>query len=125
MVGMTTLIALLSSGAGTWNHVASMMKTSTFERTILVTDEFGAKSFPEKFKDMENYDFVVVNFNKPVKLLISDIVRQLNEKARVFEAGVNFVSGSGKEHMALVAALIRCGIAFRLVAITQEGLEEL
>jgi len=126
---MTHLIALLTSGEGTWMHIASLIKTKQFEKTVIVTNEYGLTNFPQKFPDLNTedtrYDFVVVNFNKPVKFLIDDIVAQLKQKTNCFEAAVNFVSGTGKEHMALIASLIKLGIAFRLVAMTKDGLYEL
>lgn len=125
--GMTLLIAVLSTGQGTWNHVAGLIKSGQFEKAILVTNDFGVKKFHESFKDIapELVDFVVVNFDKPAKELIKDMSDQLREKVTCFEAAVNFVSGGGKEHMAFVSCLMKSGIAFRLVAMTQDGLDEL
>jgi len=39
--------------------------------------------------------------------------------------GVNFISGAGKEHMALVSALMKLGVGFRLMASTMDGVKEL
>ena len=40
------------------------------------------------------------------------------------EVAVNFVSGTGREHMALVSALLQLGVGIRLIALTKEGVEE-
>ena len=36
----------------------------------------------------------------------------------------NFVSGMGKEHMALISALLKLGVGIRLMALTKNGIEE-
>ena len=126
---MTILITILSSGERTWNHVASLIATKKFEKTILITNENGVKSFPAKFPKFNTeetkYEFMIVDFEKPAQVLIKDMLMQLSEQHLGFEIAVNFVSGSGKEHMSFLAALLKLGIAFRPVAMTKEGLTEL
>jgi len=38
---------------------------------------------------------------------------------------VNIVSGDGKEHMALISALLKLGLGIRFVALTKEGIKEI
>ena len=37
------------------------------------------------------------------------------------EIAVNFVSGDGREHMALVSALMKMGVGFRLIGLNKES----
>ena len=46
-------------------------------------------------------------------------------KIKDSEVAVNFVSGTGKEHMALLSALLKLGIGIRLLALTKEGVTEI
>ena len=41
------------------------------------------------------------------------------------EVAVNIVSGNGKEHMAIISALLKLGVGIRLMAVTKDGVREL
>ncbi len=117
---MTDLIACVSSGKGTWGHVARLIEGESWEKVFLVTDEFGAG----KFQKSEKTHFIVIDPDKGLKELREDIKAQLKD-ATSYEVAVNLVSGMGKEHMALISAVIQLGLAFRLVALTKDGIEEI
>ena len=118
---MTDLVAVLSTGKGTWGHVAQLVKDSRFETIFLITNAFGK----EKFTAPANAQFVVVDPQKPLQELVSDIYGGLKDKIHDTEVAFNFISGSGKEHMAVLSALLRLGLGIRLVVAAQEGVEEL
>ena len=118
---MTELIACLSTGKGTWGHVNRLIEDETWERVILITNEYGK----ENFKKNEKTEFLVVNPNQGLKELRDEIYNKLKELIKGTEVSVNFVSGSGKEHMALISALLKLGIGIRLVALTKDGVEEI
>lgn len=116
---MTSLIAILSSGKGTWNHVAEVMKGEDWEKIYVITNEFGVKNFqPEK-----PVEYIIIDSNKFTSQIIKDIKNQLEGKIDDLEVAVNFISGSGKEHMALMSALLQLGLGFRLVALTPSGVK--
>ena len=70
-------------------------------------------------------EFVVTDFDKGIELIIEDIVKQLKGKLKGFEVALNLASGAGKEHMAIISALIRLGVGFRLVVLTKEGIKKI
>ena len=70
-------------------------------------------------------NFVIVDFQKPVSQLIDDIKKGLQNKFTDLEVAVNIVSGSGKEHMAIISALLKLGVGIRLMAVTKDGVREL
>ena len=41
------------------------------------------------------------------------------------EVALNFVSGRGKEHMALVSAVLKLGLGVRFIALKPGGIEEI
>jgi len=87
---------------------------------FLVTNDFGV----EKFAKTEKSEFVVVDLRKDVVSLRDDVKRGLNGKVKGFEVAVNITSGSGKEHMALLSALMKLGVGFRIVS-GEGGFKEL
>ena len=116
-LGMTILVALLEQGGHF--HVSKLIEGENWEKAILVTTEQQKKSFACN----KPHSFILINEEWPAQQIIETITVGL--KGLWGEVGLNFVSGSGKEHMALVAAVIRAGLSFRLVALTREGIKEL
>lgn len=117
---MTSLIAFLSSGKGTWGHVQKVVEGEEWEKVFLITDDFGK----EKFKSGKEIEFVVINKDKFLSEISSQIYDSLKGKINDIEVGVNIISGTGKEHMALISALMKLGLGIRLVALTPEGVKE-
>ena len=118
---MTDLIACLSSNEKSWRHIERLVKEQDWNGIFLITDDFGKKNF----KSPKEIKFVVVDFKKPVFELIQDIKKGLNGKITDLEVALNLVSGSGKEHMAILSALLKLGVGVRLMAVTKEGVKEL
>lgn len=118
---MTDLVACLSSGEKSWAHIARLVKEQEWSKVFLVTDDFCRKNFKEG-KDAE---FVIVDFQKPVSELIEEIRQGLKGKITDLEVALNLVSGTGKEHMAILSALLKLGVGIRLMAVTKEGVKEL
>ena len=118
---MTELIACLSSGKGSWNHILRLIREESWDNVFLITNKFGM----DNFKAEGNVKLIVVDFNKPVFELIKDIREGLKGKVRGVEVAVNLVSGTGKEHMAIMSALLKLGLAIRFVAVTQSGVKEI
>lgn len=118
---MTDLVACLSSGEKSWGHIARLVKEQDWKNIFLITNEFGKNSF----KADKQVDFIVVDFQKPVFELIEDIKRGLKGKITDLEVALNIVSGTGKEHMAILSALLKLGVGIRLMAVTKDGIREL
>ena len=118
---MTDLIACLSSGEKSWRHVARLIKEQDWKKVFLIADDYGKKNF----KTEKNVEFIVVDMQKPVFDLIEDIKKGLKGKITDLEVALNIVSGSGKEHMAILSALLKLGVGVRLMAVTKDGVREL
>lgn len=119
---MTTLIACLSTGKGTWSEVIKAMNAEGVDKVFLVTNSFGKDNFKTEKKNVE---LVVLPKSWDVKILRDSIIEQLKGKIDDNEVLVNFVSGDGREHMALISALLKLGFAIRLVTSGNNGIEEL
>jgi len=112
------LVALLSTGTGTWGQVSGVINSEKWNKIILVGNEF-AKT---KFSSQKKFEFVKVDFNKPVKELIDEIVEKLRGKLAGMEVALSIASGTGKEHMTLISSLIKVPVGIKFVALTKDGL---
>tara|TARA_Y100000310_G_scaffold281310_1_gene301711 strand:- start:239 stop:613 length:375 start_codon:yes stop_codon:yes gene_type:complete len=117
---MTYLVACLSAGKGTWEHVKRVVEGQEWENVYLITNGFGK----ENFKCSKSVEFVLVDSNKFLPELIEEIRSKLNGKISDTEVALNFISGTGKEHMALMSAVLKLGFGIRLVALTKNGVKE-
>ncbi len=118
---MTTLVACLSSGKGTWGHVGRLITDGDWKKIILITNDFGKENFtPEKPSE-----FIVVDSRQGLRELRNAMGEELRAKISDTEVAVNLVSGTGKEHMAIISALLKLGLGIRLLALTKDGIEEI
>ncbi|MCR4327184.1 MAG: hypothetical protein NUV46_01220 [Nanoarchaeota archaeon] len=111
------LIALLSKGEGTWAQVSGLMKFGDWDKIVLVGSEF-AKDFTHEKK----FEFVKVDLDKKLVELKDDLLKKLKGKFEGMEVALSIASGDGKEHMALVSALINIPVGIRFCALTKEGI---
>ncbi|MBI4154273.1 hypothetical protein HY501_02975 [Candidatus Woesearchaeota archaeon] len=117
---MTHLVALLSTGKGTWAEVAQLMKAEKWEKIFLVTNDFGVQNFKHEVQ----HELVVIDPNRDVSEIKNDILKQLKDKLSI-DTGVNLMSGSGKEHTALLAALFSLGTSVRFVTMKGNAMAEI
>ncbi|MFH1682832.1 MAG: hypothetical protein ABIA37_03470 [Candidatus Woesearchaeota archaeon] len=118
---MPTLIALLSAGKGTWTEVSRLISQQNWDKVFLITNKFGEENFNKK----ENTELVLVDAFKETSELAEQIKKQLKDKIKDFDVALNLASGSGKEHMALLKAVMELGLNFRLITIKENKLEML
>jgi len=114
------LVALLSSGKGTWAQVAGLMKQGTWDKILIIGDDF-AKSFTHE----KPFEFIKVNLNQRIKDLKEEFKKKLEGKFEGMEVALSLASGDGKEHMALVSALINLPVGIRFMALTKDGILDL
>jgi len=116
---MPTLIACLSTGKGTWAEVNRLLQVNNWTKVFLITNKFGEDTFKNK---PECVSLIVLDLeNLSLSKLTEQIKSALKDKISDFEIGLNLASGSGKEHMAVLEAILELGLNFRLVSITQNG----
>ena len=118
---MTELIACLSTGKGTWGHVNRLIEDIQWEKVILFTNAYGK----ENFGASKNTEVVVVDAEQGLKELRDVMLKELKNRVKSTEIAVNFISGTGREHMALMAAALKLGVGVRFFALTKEGAEEI
>lgn len=111
------LIALLSSGKGSWGQVAGLIKHGEWDKIILLGDDFAKQFTIEK-----ETEFVKVNLDKRIKNLKEELMQKLDGKLEGTEVALTIASGDGKQHMALISALLSLPVGIRFVALTKEGI---
>ena len=109
------LISILGIGKGTWGHVARLIQEEEWGTVFLVANEWGQ----ENFKPGKEVEWIIAN-NRAGFEIFKDAIK---EKLVEGEICVNIASGSGKEHMALLAALREKGMDYKIVTLTGDGVK--
>jgi len=113
------LVALLSSGKGTWGQIAGLVKQGEWDKVILIGDEFAKKNFSIEEKEFE---FIKVDLSQRLVDLKKEILEKLKSKIEGTEVALSIASGIGKEHMALISALLSIPAGIRFTALTKNGI---
>jgi hypothetical protein len=100
-------------------HVHRLINEGEWDRIFVVT----TPELRRKHKFQKEVLYIVVDPKKPIDEYVEDI--KSNIKGFFLEVGINIVNGTGKDHMALLSAVMKAGLGFRLVAVTKNGVEEI
>jgi len=117
---MTDLVACLSTGKGTWGPVTKLVNSGKFDKIYLLTNQFGSDNFTKK----DNVELIVID-GFPEELELKEKINQALKGKLQGEVAINLTSGSGREHMALLSALLQLGVGIRLVVPGDNELIEL
>mgnify|MGYP001603209775 CR=1 FL=1 len=118
---MPILIANLSTGKGTWGHVSRLIEDRQWNKVFLITNEFGKENFTKN----EKTELIIIDQNLGIKEIQEEIRSKLKSKIKDTEVWINMVSGTGKEHMALLSACLKLGLGINLIALTKDGIKEI
>ena len=110
---MGTLIAILGTGKGTWLEVHSILSLKAFEDVVLFVDDWAAKEYRNELNAT-----VVPIADMPIDELVKYIKEHIkaNANAAEFDIALNIASGTGKQHAALMTAVLQLGYGIRLVS---------
>ncbi|MCK5449931.1 hypothetical protein KAI32_03630 [Candidatus Pacearchaeota archaeon] len=111
------LVALLSTGKGTWGQVSGLMQKGEWEKIIVVGPPF-AKDFTVQGTP---FDFIEFDQDKSLIQLKKELAKKLEGKFNGLEVALSIASGNGKEHMALQSALLSLPVGIRFAALTKDG----
>jgi hypothetical protein len=112
-------VAYIGQDKENWGQVKALMNRLDCDKMFIVKDK-NADGFPTNPKTQ----IISVDSTKPLVDLKENILRNLKEKlSGDFEVLLSLASGNGKEHMALISALLSVPVGIRLVVFTQKGIE--
>jgi len=114
------LIALLSTGKGTWGQVSGLIKYGEWDKIILLGGDFA-----KQFSIEKKFEFIKVDLDKKLKELRDEFSQKLKGKIDGTEVALSIASGDGKEHMALISSLINLPVGIRFAALTKDGVIDL
>ncbi len=114
------LVALLSTGKGSWAQVSGLMKYGEWDKIIILGDDFA-----KRFTHDKKFEFIKVDLGKKLNELKDEFSKNLKGKIDGTEVALSIASGDGKEHMALISALITLPVGIRFAALTKEGVIDL
>jgi hypothetical protein len=112
-------VCFIGSDEKNWGQIKALLNRLEYDKAVLVVDK-EIMGFPE------NEKCKVVKVNAGAGLL--DLKKEIMEKTKSllsgdFEVSLSLASGNGKEHMALVGAMLSLPVGVRLVAFTKEGIK--
>ncbi|MFH0906073.1 MAG: hypothetical protein V1824_01930 [archaeon] len=113
---MKTFLGVLSTGKGTWGQVGHIIDNSDYEKVYLISNEWAH----DKFKCSKPINWVFVDPRKGFSEILEDLEKQWPKEIK--EVDLNIHSGSGKEHCAILAALINKKVKFNIVTINANGI---
>lgn len=114
------LVALLSSDKETWAQISGLIRFGEWEKIVIVGD-----SSAKDFSVDKEFEFVQVDLSNKIKDLKEEFSKKLKGKFDGMEVALSIASGNGKEHMALVSALINLPLGVRFAALTKDGVIDL
>ena len=114
---MTELVVCL--GKDNWKYVEDLINAEGWEKIFVVTNLYGAEKFVLEGKTL---NFVILNEKMNSFQLVDLIQKQLDGNLSGPEVAVNLVSG--KEHMAVISALLKSGVGIRLIGLDNNKIRE-
>lgn len=115
------LVALIGKEKESLGQISALVNRFEAEKIILVKDK-SVEEFPQN----ENCEIVEINSDKDLFTLRDEIEIKLKKYlSSQFEVALSIASGNGKEHMAVLSALLRIPVGVRIVAFTKNGVEYL
>lgn len=112
-------MAFIGEDKENWGQITALINRIDSEKVFLIKD----KSV-EGFPTTDKCDIINVNCGKTLTELKEDMMSKLKAKiGKEFEVALSIASGNGKEHMALISALLSIPVGIRLVVFTKKGVE--
>jgi hypothetical protein len=112
-------VAFVGKDKENWGQVSALIKKLDSEKIIIMRDRE-----TKGFELNERCEEIIVNCNSALLELKDEMMRELKQKiGGDFEVLLSLASGGGKEHMALISALLSLPVGIKLVAFTKDGIE--
>ena len=112
-------VACVGSDEHNWGQITALLNRLEYEKTVLVVDAL-ASGYPTNDK----CTIIKVDMSQPLLSLQKEIQEKLRKCiGGEFEVALSLASGAGKEHMAVLSALLNIPVGVKLVVYTKEGIQ--
>lgn len=102
-----------------WAQLNALIKKGEWEKIVILKNKNA-----EHFSVSEHCEVIDVDSSMPLLELKGEIMGKLKPAIESeFEVALSLASGNGKEHMALISALLSIPVGIRLAAFTKKGIE--
>jgi len=113
------LVGFLGKDKNNWGQVQALINRMDAEKIVLVKDK-NSDNFPISKENS------LIEYDAGIPLL--DLKKYLYEKLKSelsgdFEVALSIASGTGKEHMAIIASLLSIPVGIKIIAFTSNGIE--
>lgn len=112
------LVAFLGTDRENWGQITALINRFEWDKIFLVKNKSA-----EEFAASKECEIINVNSDRPLIELKKSIMDSLGSKLGGLEVALSIASGTGKEHMALISALLSAPVGIRLAVFTKEGVE--
>ena len=110
------LVALLGKGEGTWGQITGVINHGDWDNIILLGDS-SAKQFTNK----KDFEFIEIKDGSIIDLR-DEISKKIKNKIKGIEVALSIASGDGKQHKALISALLSLPVGIKFTVLTKDGL---
>ena len=113
------LVCFQGNDKQNWAQLNALINRGEWDKVLVIKDK-NSEAFPLN----EKGNFIEIDSNKPLLELKKEIMERTSKLlSKDFEVALSIASGTGKEHMALISALLSVPVGIRLVAFTKKGIE--
>ena len=112
------LVAFLGDDKENWGQITGLINHGDWDKIIIVKNK-NSKSFSTNKKS----ESIIIDSSQSLIELKKELMQKLNGKFSGLDANLSIASGNGKEHMALISALLSLPVGIRLVVFTKKGIE--
>ncbi|MBI2448831.1 hypothetical protein HYV49_00885 [Candidatus Pacearchaeota archaeon] len=95
-------------------QTTNLIKKAEWENVFIISNQ---DSLPIDKK----YNLIKLNPENRLVDMKNDILKKLKGRIKGTEVALSIASGSGKEHMAIISALLSIPVGIRFVALTKDG----
>jgi len=114
------LVAFIGKDKENLGQVTALVNKIECDKILLIKD----KTTPKPLFNSEKITFIDVDTTKTLIDLKEEMKTKLKEKLNSeFEVALSIAAGTGKDHMALISALLSAPVGIKIVAYTKKGVE--
>lgn len=114
------LVIFLGADYEARGQIEGLIKKGEWEKIILIGNKM-----PPYLTLGKEVEVISLDSSRRVLDMRDDLKKRLKERIKGIEIALNIASGNGKEHMALISALLSLPVGIRLTVLTREGIVEL